>query len=171
MAYMIEDIDEAIDHKYIVTKTLSRQAKAGTMVHIMDSFQNQDGITVNYRVTETGQDFMVRFDNLKQFCKWCRPDSFIARHYESLSKSDIVRYMKVTGRTFASFCLPAILLVLALIWAVSLLLIKDNVGIIVGAVLSVIAIFVIILIYKMQKTKATVKLYSKEGDKWGVSFK
>ena len=83
MTYMLNDIDEAIDRKFLVTKTLSNQVQAGTIVHIMDAHSEKDGkVTVYYRITYTKQDYTVKFDNVKQFCKWARPDNFIARHYE-----------------------------------------------------------------------------------------
>ena len=166
MAFMLEYIDEAVDRKFIVTTYQPKQAKPGTMVHIMAAFETEDGITVNYRVTETRQDFTIRFGNIKQFCKWCRPDSFVARHYESLNSKEIIQYMKITGRTFVTFCLPLILLVLAVIWLASMLFTKPPVNIVLGAVLSVVAIAAIILYYKAQKTHATVKMYNKVSSKW-----
>ena len=48
MTYMLNDIEEAIDRKFLVTKTLSNQVQAGTIVHIMDALSNKDGsVTVN----------------------------------------------------------------------------------------------------------------------------
>ena len=88
MALYLYSIDEAEDRKFIVTKAMSGQAKMGTLVHIMECSENSSGISVSYRVTETGQDFNIKFENLKQFCKWARPDNFIAR-YNMGSFSDL----------------------------------------------------------------------------------
>ena len=172
MAFMMENIDEAVDRKYIITKHVNKQAKPGTMIHVMAAFESPDGITVNYRVTETKQNFTVRFDTLKQFCKWCRPDTFIARHYESLNAKDIMYYMKVSGRSFVTFCLPLILCALVVIWGGVLLLLDSPMAIIVGAILSALTILLISLHYKSQKTQATVRIYSKVGTKkWNVVIK
>ncbi len=173
MALYIYSIDEAIDRKYVVTKSMSGQASAGTLVHIMDCAEKGDGsISVSYRVTETGQNFNVDFPNLKAFCKWARPDNFIARHYESLSQKDIVYYIRVTGRTFVSFYLPILIAILALVWIISLVAIKGIIGIVVGAVLSVAAVFGIIFFYKYQKKQVSMNMYSKVGsNSWGVVIK
>ncbi len=170
MALLLYSIDEAVDRKFIVTKSISSQAKIGSLVHIMDSSEKSDGISVDYRITSTGQDFSIQFDNLKQFCKWARPDNFIARHYENLDQKDILHYIKVSNRTFASFCLPIIIVLLAIIWAVALIALDQN--FIVGAILSVIAIIAVIAIYKYQKTNVVLKLYSKVGtNNWGITIK
>lgn len=173
MALYIYSIDEAVDRKYVVTKSMSGQAKAGTLVHIMDCLDKGDGsVSVSYRVTETGQNFNMDFANLKQFCKWARPDNFIARHYENLNNKDILHYIKVTSRTFVSFYLPVMLVALVLIWIISLVLIKGVVGIIVGAVLSVAAVAGVIFYYKYEKKHAAMDMYSKVGsNSWGVVIK
>lgn len=171
MAFMLEYIDEAIDHKFIVTSHQPKQAKPGTMIHIMAGFETPEGITVNYRVTETRQDFTIRFANIKQFCKWCRPDSFIARHYESLNPKEIIQYMKITGRTVTSFCVPLIVLLLVVIWLAALMLATPPISIVLGAVLSVLAVAGILFLYKKQKSQATVKIYNKVSSKWSVVIK
>ena len=61
MALYLYSIDEAEDRKFIVTKAMSGQAKMGTLVHIMECSENSSGISVSYRVTETGQDFNIKF--------------------------------------------------------------------------------------------------------------
>ena len=78
MAFMLYSIDEAVDCKYIITKAMSGQAKPGTLIHVMDTKENSDGVTVFYRITKTGQNFVAKFETIKDFCKWCTPDSFIA---------------------------------------------------------------------------------------------
>lgn len=171
MAYMIEFIDEAVDHKFIVTSHQPKQAKPGTMIHIMAGFETEDGVTVNYRVTDTRQDFTIHFSNVKQFCKWCRPDSFIARHYESLNPKEIIQYMKITGRTVVSYCLPLIIVMLVIIWLAAMLLMSAPINFILGGVLSVVAIAGILFLYKRQKTQATVKIYNKVSSKWSVVIK
>lgn len=173
MALFIYSIDEAVDRKYVVTKSIGGQAQAGTLVHIMDCEEKEDGrISVSYRVTETGQNFDIEFSSLKAFCKWARPDNFIARHYESLSREDVAYYIRISGRTFASFYLPIMIAVLILIWIVSLLVIKGIAGIIIGAVLSVAAVVGIVFYYRYQKKNVTVNIYSKVGsNSWGVVIK
>ncbi|SDB17279.1 hypothetical protein SAMN02910317_00901 [Ruminococcaceae bacterium FB2012] len=169
MAFMLYSIDEAIDRKYVVTKPLSGQAKSGTLIHVMDTHETSDGITVDYRVTKTGQNYVVKFPTVKEFCKWCRPDTFIARHYDSLSKKEIRQYLKITSRTFTSFCLPLIVVALAIIWVLAMVVIKGTVGIIIGVVLSLAAVLGVLYLFKAQKEKIKLKLYSKVNV--GVSFK
>lgn len=169
MAFMLYSIDEAIDRKYVVTKLLSGQAKTGTLIHVMDTHETSDGITVDYRVTKTGQNYVAKFPTVKDFCKWCRPDTFIARHYDSLSKKEIRQYLKITSRTFTSFCLPLILVALAVIWVLAIAAIGGTVGIILGVVLSLVAVVAVLYLFKAQKEKIKLKLYSKVNV--GVSFK
>lgn len=171
MAYMLNNIDEAVDRKFLVTKNRSNQAKAGTLVHIMGA-DDSSGVKVNYRVTDTGQDFTIDFDTLNDFGKWAMPDSFIARYYEQFNNKEILHYIKVQCRTFASFCLPiiigvavvAVLLGVALtktfplIWAISGVLI---VGGIVGS----------IMLQKKAKSSIKLKLYRKVSSNWGIDFK
>ena len=168
MAFMLYSIDEAIDHKYVVTKPMNSQAKPGTLIHIMDAHKTSDGITVDYRASE-GRSYVAKFPTEKEFCKWCRPDTFIARHYGSLSKKDIRQYLKITSRTFTSFCLPLIIVALAVIWGVCIAVIGAPAGIIVGAILSLIAVIAVLYIFKSQKEKIKLKLYGKVNV--GVSFK
>ncbi len=170
MALLLYSIDEAVDRKFVVTKSIASQAKIGSLVHIMDSSEIPDGISVDYRITSTGQDFSIKFDNLKQFCKWARPDNFIARHYENLDKKDILHYIKVSNRTFASFCLPIIIVLLAVIWALAIFAFNSN--FILGGILSAVAILAVIAIYRYQKTNVVLKLYSKVGtNNWGIVIK
>ena len=44
MAFMLYSIDEAVDCKYIITKAISGQAKPGTLIHVMDTKENSDGV-------------------------------------------------------------------------------------------------------------------------------
>ena len=172
MAFMLYSIDEAIDRKYVVTKQISgqsKQAKIGDLVHIMDTHETSDGITVDYRVSATGQNFVIKFPTVKEFCKWCRPDTFIARHYESLSKKEIRQYLSITSRSFTSFCLPIILVAVAIIWILGVAVIKGTAGIILSIVLSIVAVLAVLYIFKSQKEKIKLKLYGKVNV--GVSFK
>ena len=169
MAFMLYSIDEAIDRKYVVTKLVSGQAKVGSLIHVMDTHETSDGITVDYRVSKTGQNFVVKFPTVKEFCKWCRPDTFIARHYDSLSKKEIRQYLKVTSRTFTSFCLPIIIVALALIWILGIAVIGAPAGIIISVILSLVAVLAVLYLFKAQKEKIKLKLYGKVNV--GVSFK
>ena len=117
MAFMLYSIDEAIDCKYIVEKTMKGQAKIGTLIHVMDARETSDGVTVYYRVTRTKQDYMIKFDTIKQFCKWCMPSTFLAKYYDRLSYSEVVKYIKVENRSFLTFQLPVILFALIVVWA------------------------------------------------------
>jgi hypothetical protein len=173
MAQLLYSIDEAIDRKFIVTKTLNKQAKAGTLVHIMDCSEKSDGvIAVKYRVTSTGQNFSIKFDNIKQFCKWARADNFIARHYENLSTKDILHYIKVSNRTIVSFCVPVLVVVLAIVWIATLILLKGSTAVATAAGLSVLAAIVILIVYKYQKSRVMLKLYGKvSSNNWGIVLK
>ena len=173
MTYMLNDIDEAIDRKFLVTKTLSNQVEAGTIVHIMDAVNEKDGsITVYYRITYTKQDYTVKFENLKQFCKWARPDNFIARHYESFDIKEIQQYIKMKDRTFMSFYLPIILVALVIIWAIALI-VKKPIMFVIAGILSAAVIGLVIYLYKVLKHKTMIRLYSKisSNSNWGVNFK
>ncbi|MBR6102109.1 MAG: hypothetical protein IKP95_06765 [Ruminococcus sp.] len=169
MAFMLYKIDEAIDCKYIVTKTLNKQARAGSLIHVMDTTETSDGIIVDYRVTKTGQNFVIRFPTVKEFCKWCRPDSFLARHYDAFSKKEIMNYMKIKDRTVTSFCLPIIAVSLVIIWIAAIALIGGGGGIVVGIVCSLISVLGTLYMFKVTKEKMLVKLYGKVNT--GISFK
>lgn len=173
MTYMLNDIDEAIDRKFLVTKKLSNQVEPGTIVHIMDAQNHKDGtVTVYYRITYTKQDYTVKFDNVKQFCKWARPDNFIARHYESFNIKEIQKYVKIKDRTFTAFCLPIILVVAAIMWVFSYILLPDK-FILIGIILTIISGVLITIIYRTTRQKSLVKLYSKVSARsnWHVNFK
>ena len=175
MTYSINNINEAVDSKFLVTKNLHNQAQAGTLVHIMGGDESGGNISVNYRVTGSGQDFTIKFGSLKEFCKWARPDTFIARHYENFTTKEIMNYIKVSDSTFFSFCLPIIIVALGVIWGVvaAALGFKGSTGIVVGAICSVVAIIAIIIIFFRRKSKVKLKLYQKVSSSWaggGVKF-
>ncbi|MBR5089753.1 MAG: hypothetical protein IK093_10015 [Ruminiclostridium sp.] len=165
MAFMLYSIDDAVDCKYIVIKSMREQAKMGTLIHIMDAHESSDGITVKYRVTKTQQDFTIKFDTIKQFCNWCMPSTFLAKYYDKLSTRDIIRYIKIEKRGFWSFYFPIILFVLVAVWLVALLVLKDMtgvlLGIIIGSVLSVIAVVGVFLISHFSKSHMIESLYRK----------
>ncbi len=175
MTYMLNDIDEAIDRKFLVTKKLNNQVEPGTIVHIMDAHSNKDGsINVYYRITYTKQEYTVKFDNVKQFCKWARPDNFIARHYENFNIKEIQRYVKVKDRTFTSFCLPMILAALIVIWVFCIIVLDKGVpSIVAGVILSIAAAVGITMVYRNNRQKALIKFYRKvsANSNWGVNFK
>ena len=167
MTYLLNDIQDAVDRKFLVTKTLPRQAEAGTVVHIMGTEQNSGGITVNYRVTSTKQDFSTKFESIKDFCNWARPDSFIARYSENLSLKDVQQYIKVKNRSFINFCLPIILVAVAIIWAVCLIAIPTKwVGIVIAACMTVLISFLVWTFFKTSKTKFMTRLYGKISSNW-----
>lgn len=172
MTYMLSSFSDAVDRKFLVTKSLSKQAKCGTIVHIMGAEKVGQGYLVSYRVTETGQDFTITFNKIKEFTEWARPDNFIARHYESFSNKEIQHYIKVSSRTFVTFCLPFIGGALVVIWALMLIIFGVGVkAIIFGVVLSLVATGIVYYIFKSQKSKVKLNMYSKVSSNWGVSFK
>ena len=175
MTYMLNDIDEAIDRKFLVTKKLDNQVEPGTIVHIMDAHSNKDGsISVYYRITYTKQEYTVKFDNVKQFCKWARPDNFIARHYENFNIKEIQHYVKIKDRTFVSFCLPLILAVLVVIWLFCIFVLGGGtLAVVAGLVLSILSAVMITMIFRNNRQKALIRFYRKvsSNSNWGVNFK
>lgn len=175
MNYLL-NIDEAIDRKFLVTKAMRGQADIGTIIHVMDAEQQGQAVIVYYRVTRYNekfhdyQDYTAKFENLAAFCKWAQPDNFIARNYECFSIRDIQHYIKVKNRNFTSFCLPIILVAAIIIWVVALFVVKGAVGIIIGAVLTLLVIIGAFSLLKMQKKKEKMRLYRKVSAGWGVVF-
>lgn len=178
MNYLL-NIDEAIDRKFLVTKAMKGQADIGTIIHVMDAEQQGQAVIVYYRVTRYNekfhdyQDYTAKFENLAAFCKWAQPDNFIARNYECFSIRDIQHYIKIKNRNFASFCLPIILVAAIIIWvALALLMFKTNlvVGVVIGAVLTLVVIIGAFSLLKMQKKKEKMRLYRKVSAGWGVVF-
>ncbi|WP_024861296.1 hypothetical protein [Ruminococcus flavefaciens] len=175
MNYLL-NIDEAIDRKFLVTKAMKGQADIGTIIHVMDAEQQGQAVIVYYRVTRYNekfhdyQDYTAKFENLAAFCKWAQPDNFIARNYECFSIRDIQHYIKIKNRNFASFCLPIILVAAIIIWIVALFVVKGVVGIVMGAVLTLVVIVGAFSLLKMQKKKEKMRLYRKVSAGWGVVF-
>lgn len=172
MANMLNNINELVDAKYLVTRTISNQAEAGTIVHIMAARKASDGFALDYRVTATGQNYKIQFKNMNDFVKWARSDLFITRNYDAFTKDEIMHYIKVTGRTFASFCCPLMIVALIIVWVAALVFLKGTASVITGIVGSVVASLLILIIYKRQKSRVKMKMYYKLGtSKWGVKFK
>ena len=170
MAFSLYSIDEAVDHKYIVVKSIKEQVKKGTLVHIMDAIESSDGITVKYSVTKTNQDLTVRFNTIKQFCNWCMPSSFLAKYYNKLSYRDVIKYIQAENRSFPVFHLPIILISLAIIWSLSMLMvymkfIELPFGLIIGGALSVICIVCVFVLTHVSKTHMIEQLYEKVSKK------
>ena len=175
MTYLL-NIDQAIDRKYLVTKSLKGQAAAGNIIHVMDAESKPNSVVVNYRVNHFNQkfmdyqDFSVKFRDVSEFCKWAQPDNFIARNYENLDVADIQHYISVKNRTFFSFCLPIILVLAIILLTARILLLALKIGLIVGSVLSLISVFVVASLLKKQKKREKMKLYKKISVNWGVKI-
>lgn len=178
MTYLL-NVDEAIDRKFLVTKHMKGQVESGNIIHVMDAESAKDGsVTVTYRVARFNgkfhdyQDYTAKFESLASFCKWAQPDNFIARNYEVLDIKDIQHYIKVKNRSFASFCLPIILILAAVIWVLSFVVLKSIVlQMIVGVLLTLVIAFSVFFIFKSQKKQEKLKLYQKISTSWGVVIK
>ena len=173
MANMINgNFNDLVDGKFLILKRMSSQPEPGTMIHVMGAAQEQNGTySVNYRVTETGQNYVNKFKNMKEFYGWARPDSFIARNYESFTRHDVQKYIRVKKRTPASFCLPLICVMLVLVWALMLMLLSAPLSIIAAFLLSIAGVFGIFFMYKKQKERMKTKMYGKIMTKWGIEIK
>ena len=173
MTYLL-NVDEAIDRKFLVTKNMKGQAEAGTIIHVMDAEKVSNQLLVTYRVSRFNgkfhdyQDYNAKFNDLNEFCKWAQPDNFIARNYESFSIKDIQHYIKVKNRTFASFCLPLILIAAAIVWVLAFMLLSSPLNIVLGAVLTLAAIVLVFSAFKSQKKKEKMRMYKKISSGWGV---
>lgn len=166
MTYMLNSIDEAIDGKYLVTQAIKEQAGVGSMVHIMDAWEDNNGaVVVDYRVTDTGASYVIKLPDLNHFYKWARPDTFIARYYENFSKKEINNYIKMSNRNFVNFALPIIIACIVLIF---IILHKQ---IVLAIILSVVAAVVVSLVFRKLKSSIKLKMYQKVSGKWGIEFK
>ena len=174
MTYLL-NIDEAIDRKFLVSKTLKGQAEAGNIIHVMDAEGSANSVLVTYRVSHYNekfhdyQDYTIKFDNVAQFCKWAQPDNFIARNYESLNIRDIQHYIKIKNRSFTTFCLPIIIAVAVVFIAlfVGVFHLKA-IGFVLAAVVTLAAAVAITVMFKNQKKQEKMRLYSKISSGWGV---
>lgn len=173
MTYLLNSVDDAIDRKFLVTKSVPGQVEAGTLVHIMGGAQDGTGVSIDYRVASTYQDFNIKFPTLKDFSKWARPDNFIARHYDKLDRFDIQQYIKVSNTSIFTM-LPVLAVVLLILWIVCLLVIPSKaIGVILAVLLSVAVSFAMIRFFQNRRMKMLTKLYSKIGSGWaggGISI-
>ncbi len=166
MAFSLYSIDEAVDHKYIVIKSVKKQVKKGTLIHVMDAEETSDGVMIKYRVTKTNQDFTVTFDTIKQFCSWCMPSAFLAKYYDKLSYREVMKYIQAENRNFLAFHLPIILVCLAIVWAATIVLINmgfvaSSLGLIIGGAASVVCVVGVFVIAHIVKTCTVERLYDK----------
>ena len=172
----LNSIEDAVDRKFLITKSLKGQAEMGTIIHVLDAAKKSNGgVKVKYRVTEKGekysyQDYTVKFDSFEDFTKWASTDNFIARHYEEFDIKDIQHYIKVNNRSFA-FVLPFLVVALAVVWVVAMVAIKGTIGIAAGAALTIAAIIVSVIFFNKSKTNAKMKLYDKVSADWNVVIK
>jgi len=173
MTYLLSSIDDAIDRKFLVTKSIPGQVEAGTLVHIMGGSQDGSSVSIDYRVASTFQDFNIKFPTLKDFSKWARPDNFIARHYDKLDRFDIQQYIKVSNLSLASVA-PVLAVLVVLLFIICLVFIPNKaIGAIVALLLSVLVAFLVIKFMHNRRMKMLTKLYSKIGSGWaggGISI-
>ena len=173
MRILLNSIDDAVDRKYLVAKTIKGQVEAGTVIHIMGAQQEPNGITVNYRVTSTGEDHSAKFSDLKEFCKWASADNFVARYQENLTTKDIRDYIKVRDTSFlATGGIPVIISIL-IVWGIVLVGILFDTELLAiwqlilgGVCLSVMVYFIITTLYKRRRTKVMTQIYNKVSANW-----
>ncbi len=171
MRLLLNNIEDAVDQKYLITKSLKNQAEAGTVVHIMGAQTESDGVSVKYRVTSTGQDYTAKFADVKQFSKWATADNFVARYQDNLTTSEIRRYIKVRNNSFmASGGIPIIAGV-AVVWLIMLVALVTKLlawwQILIGGVcLSVMVYFCITTFYKKRRSKIMSQIYNKVSAAW-----
>ena len=177
MTYMLNNLDEAVDRKFLVTKPMKAQAEPGSIIHVLDvKDRKKDGYLVEYRVTDVGKgysfrDYAAKFNSVKDFCNWARPDNFIARHYEAFDLKEIQNYIKVTDRSFVTFALPIIIVGVLLFAALGIFVIKGVLGIVIAAVGSLAVVGGMVWFFRWQKSRVKLALYGKISSDWGVQFK
>jgi hypothetical protein len=84
-----------------------------------------------------------------------------------------MHYVKVTSRTFQSFCVPLIVVAVVVAWVLAIILFKSSVGltILFGMLLSIVAAAIVIVIYRKQKNGVKMKMYQMIQSKLGIKFK
>ncbi|MBQ5310551.1 MAG: hypothetical protein ILP19_00700, partial [Oscillospiraceae bacterium] len=113
-----------------------------------------------------------RFNSIKEFCAWAKPDTFIARYYECFDSNEINKYIKINNRTVVTFCVPLIAIALVIVWILFGAIIKGTAGVVLGIVFSFIAVGVVFFLYKQSKNKIKMDLYKKvSAARWGVTIK
>lgn len=172
MKLLLNNIEDAVDQKYLITKSLKNQAEAGTVIHIMGAQTESDGVTVKYRVTKTGQDYSCKFADIKQFSKWASSDNFLARYQDNLTPSDIKQYIKVCDTSFmGSGGIPILAGIAIVLVALVVMLITSVIQwwqLLIGAVcVPVIIYFVVSTFYKRRRNKVMSQIYNKVSASWG----
>ena len=172
MKLLLNNIEDAVDQKYLVIKSLRNQATAGTVIHIMGAQTGNDGITVNYRVTKTGEDFSCKFTDIKQFAKWASSDSFLARYQDNLTPSHIQHYIKVCYTDFMGSGGIPILASIGVILLVLIIMCIASViqwwQLLIGIVcVPVIIYFGVTTFYKHKRNKVMSQIYNKVSASWG----
>lgn len=172
MRLLLNNIEDAVDQKYLVTKSLKNQAEAGTVIHIMGAQTESDGVTVKYRVTKTGQDYSCKFADIKQFAKWASSDNFLARYQDNLTPSDIKQYIKVCDTSFMGSGGIITLAGIAIMLIVLVILLVTSViqwwQLLIGAVcVPVIIYFGVSTFYKRKRNKVMSQIYNKVSASWG----
>lgn len=172
MRLLLNNIEDAVDQKYLVTKSLKNQAAAGTVIHIMGTQTESDGVTVKYRVTKTGEDYSCKFADVKQFSKWASSDNFVARYQDNLSPSDIRQYMKICDTSFMAS--GGIVTIVGIALVLVILIIAMIAGklawwqLLVGTIcFSVIIYFGATTFYKRRRNKIMSQIYNKVSAAWG----
>lgn len=171
MRLLLNNIEDAVDQKYLVTKSLKNQAEAGTVIHIMGAQTESDGVSVKYRVTKTGQDYTCKFADVKQFLKWASSDNFVARYQDNLNPSDIRQYIKVRDASFMAS--GGIIIIAGIVIALVIMLIAMIAGkllwwqLLIGAVcIPVIIYFCVTTFYKRRRNKVMSQIYNKVSAAW-----
>lgn len=172
MRLLLNNIEDAVDQKYLVTKSLKNQAEAGTVIHIMGAQTESDGVTVKYRVTKTGQDYSCKFADIKQFAKWASSDNFLARYQDNLTPSDIKQYIKVCDTSFMGSGGIPILAGIAIVLIALVIMFVTSVipwySLLIGAVcVPVIIYFGVSTFYKRKRNKVMSQIYNKVSASWG----
>ncbi|MDE6501906.1 MAG: hypothetical protein K2L10_07455 [Ruminococcus sp.] len=171
MRLMLNNIEDAVDQKYLVIKSIKGQAEAGTVIHIMGAQTENDGINVKYRVTKTGQDYTCKFADVKQFLKWASSDNFVARYQDNLNPSDIRQYIKVRDTSFmASGGIPTLAGILVVLIVMLIIMIAGKIvwwQFLIGAVcMPVIIYFCVSTFYKRRRNKVMSQIYNKVSSAW-----
>ncbi|MDE5770597.1 MAG: hypothetical protein K2I06_03050 [Ruminococcus sp.] len=171
MRLLLNNIEDAVDQKYLITKSLKSQAEVGTVIHIMGAQTESDGVTVKYRVTSTGQDYTAKFADVKQFSKWASADNFVARYQDNLTTNEIRKYIKVRNNSFmASGGIPIIAGII-IAWIIMIILMATKLlpwwsAVIAGVCLSVIIYFGVTTFYKKRRSKVMSQIYNKVSAAW-----
>ena len=83
-----------------------------------------------------------------------------------------MHYVKVTSRTFQSFCVPLIVAAVVVVWILAFILMKGvGMKILFGFLMSIVAAALVIFIYRKQKSGVKMKMYQMIQSKLGIKFK